>query len=280
MPLIPIRPNKRMIMVYSMVLGLGLSAGLIWVLQMLDSTIKSVDQAERQFGLPVLGAVPKNKLIKDGKGRLFMSDDPTSLCAEAFRSLRASLSLLGREEDRKIILFTSAVPSEGKSFCCVNYAVSHAQQGKRTLVIDFDLRKPSLSETFGVQGDPPGVTDVMLGRKPLEECVQKTRFDNLFLLTAGHTVPNPAELLSGPWAKQLIKEAAGKYDQVVLDNAPVNAVSDTLLLVKEAQTVCLVMHAKRTSVRVVSRALEMLRRAEQSRVPQEPYVYQSPVGRK
>jgi capsular exopolysaccharide synthesis family protein len=261
LPSYPIRPNKRMILIYSLAMGAVVGFGLVWLLQQLDTTIKSVDHAERLLGLPVLGAVPKNKLVKDGKSRLFMSEDPQSLCAEAFRSLRASLGLLGREEERKIVLFTSAVPSEGKSFCCVNYAVAHAQQGKRTLVVDFDLRKPSLAETFGVNGDLPGVTDVMLGKEPLDRCVQETRFDNLFLLTAGRMVPNPAELMSGPWAKQLIHEAAGKYDQVVLDNAPVNAVSDALLIVKEAQTVCLVMHAKKTSSRVVLRALEMLRRA-------------------
>ena len=257
----PIRPNKRMILIYSLALGSVVAFGLVWLLQQLDTTIKSVDHAERLLGLPVLGAVPRNKLVKDGKSRLFMSDDPQSLCAEAFRSLRASLGLLGREEERKVVLFTSAVPAEGKSFCCVNYAVAHAQQGKRTLVVDFDLRKPSLAETFGVKGDQPGVTDVMLGKEPLDKCVQKTRFDNLFLLTAGRMVPNPAELMSGPWAKKLIHEAAGKFDQVVLDNAPVNAVSDALLIVKEAQTVCLVMNAKKTSSRVVVRALEMLRRA-------------------
>ena len=261
LPGYPIRPNKRMILIYSLAMGAVVAFGLVWLLQQLDTTIKSVDHAERLLGLPVLGAVPRNKLVKDGKSRLFMSDDPQSLCAEAFRSLRASLGLLGREDERKIVLFTSAVPSEGKSFCCVNYAVAHAQQGKRTLVVDFDLRKPSLAETFGVKGDLPGVTDVMLGKEPLDKCVQKTRFDNLFLLTAGRMVPNPAELMSGPWAKQLIHEAAGKFDHVVLDNAPVNAVSDALLIVKEAQTVCLVMNAKKTSSRVVLRALEMLRRA-------------------
>ncbi|MFA6543663.1 MAG: polysaccharide biosynthesis tyrosine autokinase [Limisphaerales bacterium] len=257
----PVRPNKRMILFQALAIGLVFSVGLVWLIQQMDTTIKSVDHAERLLGLPVLGAVPKNKLVKDGKTRLFMSDDPESLCAEAFRSLRASLGLLGREEERRVILFTSAVPSEGKSFCCVNYAVAHAQQGKRTLVIDFDLRKPSLSETFGVKSGLPGVTDVMLGKETLDKCVQTTRFDNLFLLAAGGVVPNPAELLSGPWARKLIQEAVGKFDQVVLDNAPVNAVSDTLLIVKEAQTVCLVTHARKTSARVVLRALEMLRRA-------------------
>ncbi len=261
LPGAPIRPNKRMIMIYALALGTVLSLVLVWLLQQLDATIKSVDHAERLLGLPVLGAVPKNKLIKDGKSRLFMSDDPQSLCAEAFRSLRASLGLLGREEDRKVVLFTSAVPSEGKSFCCVNYAVAHAQQGKRTLVVDFDLRKPTLAESFGVQGDPPGVSDVLLGKETLDKCVQKTRFENLFLLTAGRMVPNPAELLAGPWSKQLIHEAVSKFDQVVLDNAPVNAVSDTLLIVKEAQTVCLVTRAGKTPCRAVLRALEMLRRA-------------------
>lgn len=257
----PVRPNKRMILTYSLALGAIAAFGLVWLLQQLDTTIKSVDQAEQLLGLPVLGAVPRNNLVKDGKSRLFMSDDPQSLCAEAFRSLRASLGLLGREEERKIVLFTSAVPSEGKSFCCVNYSVAYAQQGKRTLVVDFDLRKPSLAETFGVKRDLPGVTDVMLGKEALDKCVQTTQFDNLFLLTAGRVVPNPAELMSGPWAKKLIHEAAEKFDHVVLDNAPINAVSDALLIVKEAQTVCLVMNAKKTSSRVVVRALEMIRRA-------------------
>lgn len=261
LPSIPIRPNKRMILLYALMVGLAASVGLIWLLVQVDSSIKSVDHAERAFGLPVLGAIPKNKLVTDRKGRLFITDDPQSLCAESFRTLRAALSLLGRDEDRKIVLFTSAVPSEGKSFTGANYAVAHAQQGKKTLIIDLDLRKPSLSETFGVSGNQIGATDVMLGREPFEKAVQTTRFENLFLMTVGKMVPNPAELLAGPWAKQLIEEAAKRYDKVVLDNAPVNAVSDTLLICQEAQTICLVMHARRTPVRVVSRALEMLRRA-------------------
>jgi capsular exopolysaccharide synthesis family protein len=261
LPTYPIRPNKRVILAYALVMGLAISVGLVWLLQQLDNSVKSVDHAERVFGLPVLGAIPKNKLVTDGKGRLFITDDPQSLCAEAFRTLRAALGLLGRDEDRKVVLFTSAVPSEGKSFTGANYAVSHAQQGKKTLIIDLDLRKPSLSETFGVSSNQIGATDVMLGREPFEKAVQTTRFENLFLMTAGKMVPNPAELLAGPWAKQLIAEASKRFDKVVLDNAPVNAVSDTLLICKEAHTICLVMHARRTPVRVVSRALEMLRRA-------------------
>lgn len=261
LPGYPIRPNKKMILIYSLGVGFALSMGMVWLIQQLDTTIKSVDHAERMLGLPVLGAIPKNRLVKDGKSRLFLSDDPQSLCAEAFRSLRASLGLLGREGERKVVLFTSAVPSEGKSFCCVNYAVSYAQQGRRTLVVDFDLRKPSLGETFGIKVDLPGVTDVLLGKESLEKCAQPTRFENLYYLPAGSMVPNPAELMSGQWAKKLIQEAAAKFDHVVLDTAPINAVSDTLLIVHEAHTICMVMRARKTSARVVSRALEMLRRA-------------------
>jgi polysaccharide biosynthesis transport protein len=261
LPVFPIRPNKRMIFTYSLGVGFAISLGMIFLLKQLDTTIKSVDQAEQMLSLPVLGAIPKNRLVRDGKGRLFISDDPQSLCAEAFRSLRASVALLGREADRKIVLFTSAVPSEGKSFCCVNYAVSYAQQGRRTLVIDFDLRKPALGETFGMKMDLPGVTDVLLGKNTLEKCALPTRFENLHYLPAGTMVPNPAELMSGQWTKKLLQEAASKYDHVVLDTAPINAVSDTLLFVHEAHTVCMVMRARKTPARVVARALEMLRRA-------------------
>jgi polysaccharide biosynthesis transport protein len=260
----PISPRKNIIMMISLVIGGGLSFLLVFLTQRLDKTVKSIDEAERLFGIPVLGAVPKNPEIKDDSGRLIVAKAPKSTCAEAFRTLRASVSLLGRATERKVILFTSAVPSEGKTFCSVNFSIANANQGNRTLIMDFDLRRPSVGDTFKIDRETPGVTDILLGKKTLEEVSLKTDFENLTLIPAGSTVPNPSELISGKHVKQLIDDACEKYDQVVIDNAPITAVSDTLMILEHVQTICVVTRAAKTSYRLIGRALELIRRAGKS----------------
>lgn len=264
LPHIPTSPRKNMVVLFSLVIGAGLSVLLIFVVQLLDNTVKSIDEAERMFGIPVLGAVPKNPLIKDDKGRLAVANAPNSSCAEAFRTLRASVALLGREAERKIILFTSAVPSEGKTFCSVNFSIANAKQGKKTLIMDFDLRRPSVGDTFGIDRETPGVTDVLLGKKTFKEVSLKTDFENLTLIPAGSIVPNPSELISGRHVKKLINDACEEYDQVIIDNAPITAVSDTLMILEYVQTVCVVTRAAKTSYRLIWRALELIRRSGKS----------------
>ncbi|MBG86768.1 MAG: hypothetical protein CMO80_07695 [Verrucomicrobiales bacterium] len=261
LPGAPVSPRKSVIMMVAMIVGCGLSFMLVFIVQQLDKTVKSIDEAERLFGVPVVGAVPKNPEIKDDQGRLFVTKAPNSSCAEAFRTLRASISLLGREEERRVILFTSAVPSEGKTFCSVNYAIANASQGKKTLIMDFDLRRPSVGDTFHIDRKTPGVTDLLLANKTLDEVALKTDFENLTLIPAGSTVPNPSELIASDHVKKLIDDVVGKYDQVVIDNAPVTAVSDTLLILEYVQTICMVTRAAKTSYRLIGRALELVRRS-------------------
>jgi polysaccharide biosynthesis transport protein len=130
--------------------------------------------------------------------------------------------------------------------------------------MDFDLRRPSVGDTFKFDRETPGVTDILLGKKTLEEVSLKTDFENLTLIPAGSTVPNPSELISGKHVKQLIDDACEKYDQVVIDNAPITAVSDTLMILEHVQTICVVTRAAKTSYRLIGRALELIRRAGKS----------------
>ena len=285
----PVSPSPRK----SILLGLlgGLVAGLAFVYgaDLLDRSIKTVDQAESTLGLPVLAAVPEvtkaesagNKESSPGAaGYRLMAEAPEGPAAEAFRNLRASLSLLGPEKERKVFLFTSALPNEGKSFTSANYALALAQQGHRVLLIDGDLRRPSLHKIFrssaqdnGAQDDALGMVDYLVGHIDLNKAVHTVsagRLDveaaekltltggQLSILTGGRRAPNPAELLSGPSFGRLVAEAAHLFDRVVIDSAPVLAVSDTLLMTPLVQTVCVVVRANHTARNAVQRALGML----------------------
>ena len=301
LPNSPVSPNPTK----AIALGLlgGLAAGLAFVLgaDMLDRSIKTVDQAEATLGLPVFAAVPETTdegavTRSKRRRRSFGSSNyrvvvetPESPAAEAFRNLRASLSLLGPEVERKVSLFTSALPSEGKSFTSANYSLALAQQGYRVLLIDGDLRRPTLHRIFRFpeamkknnfdEDSGAGVMDCLVGKTDLTSAVrsipageidivsddvavtgkiQTMMGGQLSVLAGGRRAPNPAEILAGSSFGQLVAEAARLFDRVVIDSAPVLAVSDTLLMMPYVQTVCFVLQAAKTPRQVVRRAISLL----------------------
>jgi succinoglycan biosynthesis transport protein ExoP len=259
----PFSPRRAMIAALS---GLGgIFAGFLLVLGLsaLDTSMKTVDEAESRLGFPVLACISKLKEVKKKKHPLVVLNEPHSSGAEAMRTLRTNLSMLGRAEDRRVFLFTSAMPQEGKTFCSVNYAASLAQLGLKVLLIDGDLRKPSVETVLmGKDQDTPGVTDYLTGKKSFEEVVQPSVLPGLFFISGGTTAPNPAELLAKDGLGELIERALKTYDRVVLDSAPIHAVSDTLLMLKNVQTVCLIIYAARTSARSVVRCVQLLKGAQ------------------
>lgn len=255
----PIKPQKIKIAALGLFAGLGLGLGLVFFLASLDQSIKTVDQAEEQLGLPVLSTVPKFNGIPQDQRRLIVADEAHSSEAESFRTLRTALSMLGRKEDRKTFLFTSALPAEGKTFCSLNFALSLAQQGLRTLIIDCDLRRPMVEKTILSNNQRGfGVTDYITGQKGFEEVVHPTEHENFHYIPAGTTSPNPAELLAATGIDGLIDEALTRYDRVIVDSAPIHAVSDTQLILNRIQTLCLVVRARKTPAKAVRRALRIL----------------------
>jgi Mrp family chromosome partitioning ATPase len=301
LPHSPVSPSATK----AIALGLlgGLAAGLAFVLgaDTLDRSIKTVDQAENTLGLPVFAAVPET--TDEGtvtrlkrRRRAFGSSNyrvvvetPESPAAEAFRNLRAALSLLGPEVERKVSLFTSAVPNEGKSFTSANYSLALAQQGYRVLLIDGDLRRPNMHKIFRFpeaakrnnfdEDSAPGVIDCLVGEadiasaaRPIPAGEIEIVSDNiavtgniltatggqLSVLAGGRRAPNPAEILAGPFFGQLVAEAAKLFDRVVIDSAPILAVSDTLLMTPYVQTVCIVLRARKTPRPAVRRAISLL----------------------
>ena len=296
LPGAPVSPQPTKAILLGLLGGLALGLGFVYASDILDRSIKTVDQAESHLGLPVLAAVPEigkgdtpdtldQKTPPSGAATYrLVAEAPEGPAAESFRNLRASLSLLGPEAERKVFLFTSAVPNEGKSFSSANYSLALAQQGHRVLLIDGDLRRPSLhkiflplSEANGAEGETLGIVDYLVGATDLQSAVRSVSAGRLepFLngeqssilaatagklsvLTGGRRAPNPAELLSGPSFAKLVTEAAAQFDRVVIDSAPILAVSDTLLMTPLVQTVCVVVRANKTPRNAVQRALGML----------------------
>jgi capsular exopolysaccharide synthesis family protein len=256
----PAKPAKLKILVLSLLGGCVAGCGLVVGIDMADSSIRSVNQVEEVLGLPVLTMVPRSKRRHLDKEAV-LTANPGSHEAEAFRSLRTALSFLGHQKDSKAVLFTSANPGEGKTYCSLNCGAALAQMGLRTLLIDADLRRPSLTRALLAGSKTPGLSACLTGNATLMDCCRPTATENLFILGAGERVSNPAELLAAGDLAGLLKEAMLYFDRVVLDSAPINAVSDTQLIAKEIESVCLVIRARKTPRRAVVRACSLLARA-------------------
>lgn len=255
----PVWPSLSKVMAGSVGGGFMLGLGIILLIHFMDRTIKTVDQAEKTLGLAVMAAVGRSKDLEKDVQEIVK--EPHGAVAESFRSLRVMATLLGPEAERRVFLLTSALPSEGKTFCSANFAISLAQQGLRTLIIDADLRRPRVSSAFFNENRKPGLTELLVGKNPLQEVCHRAETENLYVIPAGEKSPNPAELLAGKQFPLVIEQALKHFDRVIIDTAPVIAVSDTLLLVPYVQTVILVVKWSATPKQVIQRAVGMLRGA-------------------
>jgi capsular exopolysaccharide synthesis family protein len=253
----PVSPHKWRILLICFFGGLTLGCGLALLSRTLDRSFRTPDEAERRLGVPALADIPKVLKIRSEDDCLVLVKEPGSAAAESFRSLRASLSLFSQDELYKTFLFTSALPSEGKSFCAINCAVAFAQQGLKTLLIDGDLRLPSIERVFFDEAPIKGLTEILTGEAVLDEATQLTRIEKLSVLCTGYQIFTPAELLASKACGRLILEATAKFDRVVINSAPIQAVSDTLLLARHVQAVCLVI-SPHTSAELVFQAVQRL----------------------
>ena len=256
----PIKPNKALILLLSLGGGLALGLSSALGLHALDRSLRTIDQAEKALGLRSLAAVPHRSGAKLVTARRLFIEKPNSAVAEAFRGLRTTLMVTRREAGYRSVLFASSVPGEGKSFCAINYAVALAGQGFRTLLMDADLRLPSIGPAFLGEGSAAaGVTEILRGVCPLADAVHLTDIENLYVLPAGRVVSNPTELIGKADLAAFFENALARFDRIVIDTAPVHAVSETLFLVPHVDAVCLVVRSGRTPVAAIERALQKLR---------------------
>jgi succinoglycan biosynthesis transport protein ExoP len=253
----PIRPSATKQWLQNLLAGLAVGIGLSIALFMLDTSIKTVDQIEQITGVNVIAAIPKLSLSSRASV-LVANEERSGIVAESFRSLRASLTLHRLNENARTFLFSSSMPSEGKTFCSSNFAVTLAQQGFNTLFIDADLRKPGGSSVFYGENRKPGLSEVLMQSCSMKNAIMASHVDNLQVLTAGGRAPNPSELLTYENIQRVLTEALSKYDRVVVDSAPLLAVSDTLLIAPHIDLCTLVVRAFATPRKMVIRALKSL----------------------
>jgi succinoglycan biosynthesis transport protein ExoP len=258
----PVKPEMLKGLAIAFAVSLAVGLALIILMDYFDDTLRSVDQAEEFLGLPALAVIPE-----DSRGgtlhSAFQSKD--SRQAEAFRNLRAAISLLGNDEEaRRVFLITSAVPGEGKSFSSLSLAHSFALNGYRTVLIEGDLRRPTFQNAFRelASHQTTGLTDLLAGNCRPEEVVVPTQYENLSVIFAGRSAPNPSELLSGTSLIDVISELKLHFDRIVIDTAPINAVSDTLTMISAVQYVCLIVRPAKTHKTAISRAIHLIGKAK------------------
>ncbi len=253
----PIRPSATKTWIQNLLGGLAIGIGIAIAIFMLDTSIKTVDQVEQFTGVNVIAAIPKLSLSTRASV-LVTNEERSGIVAESFRSLRASLTLHRLNESARTFLFTSSMPSEGKTFCSSNFAVTLAQQGFNTLFIDADLRKPGGSIVFYGENRKPGLSELLMRSCAMKNAVMPSHIDGLSILTAGGRAPNPSELLTYENLERVMSEALSKYDRIVVDSAPLLAVSDTLLVAPHIDLCTLVVRAFGTPRKMVARAIKSL----------------------
>lgn len=256
LPSSPIRPKVGANVAAG--LGLGILVGLLIAVarELSDRTIKTPQDMEHKLGIPALGVIPvtaegtKKPARRRGgtpdSPELIVHFKPTSVIAEAARSIRSNVLFMNPDHPPKVILITSALAGEGKTTTATTLAATFAQTGKRVVIVDIDLRRPRLHRVFGV-GSQTGVTTCLLGES-LDDALTETVVPNLWVLPSGPTPPNPAELVMSDRMNHLLKDLAARFDRVIVDSPPVNPVADASILATRVDGTILVSRAFETGI--------------------------------
>lgn len=257
LPESPIRPRPAVNAALTLVLALLLGTAAALLQEFLDDRVNSPDDLERLATLPPLGHVP---LITGEQGRLIASLPSNSQVAEAYRALRSSVGFAGIDAPVKTIQVTSASKGEGKTLTSTNLATAMALDGRKVILVDADLRRPSLHRLLQVNHSP-GLSEVLAGIKTLDEVLRPSGVDNLQIITAGPIPPNPTELLGSQAFDRVLEELKARADMVIVDTPPCIPVTDPLIVAGKMDGVILVLHVGQTRKPSAKHAIQALARA-------------------
>ena len=222
---VPVSPKKKLIYLVACLSAIFLGIAFIVIKDMLTRTVQQRSDIEKYTDIPFLGEVNYDR----SKTPFVISEGKRSFIAEQFRQLRTSLGYMGIDESHKRILLTSSISGEGKSFIAINLGISLALMGKKIALLEFDLRKPKLSEQLQISRQV-GLSTYLIGKIAETEIVKPTSFENLFLIPAGPIPPNPSELISNGRISELLAYLDETFDYIIIDTAPVNPVTDAYIL--------------------------------------------------
>ena len=290
-PDVQVSPNVRRNFLMALLLGLMLGVGLAFVADFLDNSVKGPEDLEKLTGLPSLGVIPHfstdghgtrksgrytssyetlygatpgenaTELAKVTEVELINHLFPKIAIAEDYRTVRTAILFSNSDNEARTLAFTSTSPLEGKSATLANMAISFAQLGERVLAIDADLRKPRLHKVFQVR-NLAGLSGYLTGRATLEDAIQKTAIENLWILPSGPHPPNPAELLNSRKMRELMGSLKGQFDIILIDTPPVLAVIDPVIVSSIVDGTVLVLRSAKTTRKPLLKTIEELRKAK------------------
>lgn len=250
----PVSPKPLLNMLIMLFLIFNTGIFLAIFSEMMDKTVKLQGYTNEIFGLPLLGIISKYPQRRES---IFCLDMPKSPQAEAFRTLRTNVNYLQLSKKIRTLQITSSMPKEGKSMIIANLAVAMAQEKKKILLMDCDLRKPSIHNIFGITNSY-GITSILTGELDVHQVIIKTKQLNLDVITSGPIPPNPSELLAMERAKELIEQLKEEYDTILFDSPPVLPVTDGQILAKYADAVVMIIKLGSTQSESVKQAKYML----------------------
>lgn len=257
----PVYPRPMSTVSAALIIGLLAGMALSVLLDMVDSTISSQADVEKQLGLAFLGfvpVVPSRNVADSREVDLYVHQQPKSAMAECCRAIRTNLLFMQPDRPLKKMLVSSSSPQEGKSTTVISLGIAMAQSGNKVLLVDTDMRRPRLHRALGVSNDM-GVSSIIVAANELDDAIKSTDVPNLFVLPCGPVPPNPAELMHTDAFKQLLAKLETKFDRIILDSPPVGAVADAAVLATQADGVLLVLRAGQTNRALAQRAVKALR---------------------
>lgn len=256
LPTEPVRPKKALIVLVAAMLALCATAGVILLLDVLNDTFVTVEQVERKLNLPVLGILPIMPRLKRGElARLFGSNWSTAF-SESIRTIRTRLIIGRADQPKQVVVVVSSLPGEGKSVVSANIANSLGQL-ERVLLIEADLRRPTLAKSFRFPLGAPGLADIVAGKATLEQCIHTV--EGVDMISAGSVPNNPLELLSSTAFSALIEQLRVRYARVIVDSPPIQSVSDAVVIAALADSVIYVVKSAATPIAQIELGLAQLR---------------------
>lgn len=239
----PVFPNRRLILIAAVVISFMFAFGVIIAKDFFTDNITTIEELEQTTAIPHLGSIAHGS--RKDRASTIVAHSKNEI-GESFRSLRVNLQYLTQGLQDPVIGVTSSVPNEGKTFCAINLAASLALSGRRTVIIDADMRKPRVASQFHLKNDT-GLSTYLIGHHTMEEVVKHTLIEGLDVITSGPIPPNPLDLIALPAMEELINDLKKQYDTVIIDSPPVGYVSEYIILMRHTTSNIYVVRANYTN---------------------------------
>ena len=259
-----VKPDKKKNIIFGLIFGLGIGIGLALVIEYLDNTIKSPDDIEKYLSAPLLGVIEKTSVpVGDSSTtpELIAYETPKSVVAEAIRGIRTGIIFSVMEKNRNLIMITSTIQGEGKTFVASNLSAAFAVTGKKTLLVDVDLRRPRVHKVFN-HTNQPGLSNHLIGDYDFESILRPTPVPNLSVITSGDIPPNPSEIMHSTAMEEFCNTVRKKFDIVIFDTPPTMTVTDSMILSRIVDGVVVVIKSGMVARETAKRCISQIKKNE------------------